>query len=198
MPQGRYRFERLAARQLHDRRGHARRLVRRRRSLGTVDGRTVGRLAGNDTMADIVLTSGQAAIDYDFCEQEPASLSGYVYHDRNNNGRRETGEEPLAGVRLHAARRGRPDRRPDADQRLGLLRIPGAADRHVRRRPNAAGRLSGRDWTRPGRSAARSRHGGEPGRRDPRRFRCCGATRASTTTSANCGRAASRAMSTPN
>ena len=37
-------------------------------------------------------------MDYDFCEHAPASLSGTVYHDRNNNGRYDSGEEPLAGI----------------------------------------------------------------------------------------------------
>lgn len=68
--------------------------------VGTVDGRPLGYVAGEDTLAGITLTSGQAAIDYDFCEHAPASLSGVVYHDRNNNGRVDPGEEPLAGVRV--------------------------------------------------------------------------------------------------
>ena len=45
-----------------------------------------------------MLTSGQSLVDYDFCEHKPASLSGFVYHDRDNDGRRESGEEPVAGV----------------------------------------------------------------------------------------------------
>ncbi len=66
--------------------------------VGTVAGQPVGQLAGDDTIGGITLTSGQAGIDYDFCEHAPASLSGVVYHDRNNNGRVDSGEEPLAGV----------------------------------------------------------------------------------------------------
>ena len=66
--------------------------------VGTVDGQTLGTAAGNDRIDGIVLTSGQSAVDYDFCEHAPASLSGTVYHDRNNNGQYESGEEPLAGV----------------------------------------------------------------------------------------------------
>ncbi len=66
--------------------------------VGTVDGRPMGQLTGDDTIGGITLTSGQTAIDYDFCEHAPASLSGTVYHDRNNNGRVDPGEEPLAGV----------------------------------------------------------------------------------------------------
>jgi len=65
---------------------------------GTVAGRPRGTVSANDTISGIVLTSGEAAVDYDFCEHAPASLAGTVYHDRNNNGRRDPGEEPLAGV----------------------------------------------------------------------------------------------------
>ena len=46
----------------------------------------LGDVTGNDTISAIALTSGQAAIDYDFCEHEPACLSGFVYHDENDNG----------------------------------------------------------------------------------------------------------------
>jgi len=65
---------------------------------GTVEGQSMGQLAGNDRIGGIRLSSGQAGIDYDFCEHAPASLSGVVYHDRNNNGRADAGEEPIAGV----------------------------------------------------------------------------------------------------
>jgi len=66
--------------------------------VGTVEGQSMGQLAGNDRIGAIRLSSGQAGIDYDFCEHAPASLSGVVYHDRNNNGRADAGEEPIAGV----------------------------------------------------------------------------------------------------
>lgn len=57
-----------------------------------------GRLDGNDRITDILMTSGQLLVGYDFCEHEPATLAGFVYHDRNNDGRRDDGEEPIAGV----------------------------------------------------------------------------------------------------
>jgi len=66
--------------------------------VGTVGGQSVGRVAGNDTLGDIALTSGQAAVDYDFCEHEPACISGFVYHDQNDNGRLDTGEDPIPGA----------------------------------------------------------------------------------------------------
>jgi hypothetical protein len=66
--------------------------------VGTVEGQLMGQLAGDDRISGIALTSGQAAIDYDFCEHAPAALSGVVYHDRNTNGRVDPGEEPIAAV----------------------------------------------------------------------------------------------------
>ena len=68
--------------------------------VGTVSGVKVGRLVANDVIGDIVLGAGQAGIDYDFCEHLLASLSGFVYHDANNNGVFDAGEEPIAGVLL--------------------------------------------------------------------------------------------------
>lgn len=68
--------------------------------VGTVDGTRVGALTANDTIGAITLTSGQDGIRYDFCEHRPASVSGHVYHDRDNDGRRETGEEGIGNVRV--------------------------------------------------------------------------------------------------
>ena len=48
-----------------------------------------------DNIAQIELISGDAGHNYDFCEFEPVTLSGVVYHDQNDNGRREPGEEGL-------------------------------------------------------------------------------------------------------
>lgn len=66
--------------------------------VGTVDGATNGAITGNDLVSGIVLTSGQAGVDYDFCEHPPASLAGFVYHDLNDNGRFDSGEAPIAGA----------------------------------------------------------------------------------------------------
>ena len=49
-------------------------------------------------ITQIILGAGDQGIQYDFCEHLPASLSGYVYHDVNDNGLRETGEEAIAAV----------------------------------------------------------------------------------------------------
>ena len=59
-----------------------------------------GKLVPSDTIKAITLVSGTTAVRYDFCEVEPASLSGFVYVDENNNGLRDAGEAPIAGVAL--------------------------------------------------------------------------------------------------
>ncbi len=68
--------------------------------IGTVNSARVGQISANGTLAGIVLASGQSAIDYDFCEHQPVSLSGHVYHDENNNGIRDHGEASISGVHL--------------------------------------------------------------------------------------------------
>ncbi|NLX56443.1 MAG: hypothetical protein GXY58_15155 [Planctomycetaceae bacterium] len=65
---------------------------------GTVDNQVRGQVLDANTITHIQLTAGDDGQDYDFCEHEPSSVSGYVYHDRNNNGLRETGEEAIADV----------------------------------------------------------------------------------------------------
>lgn len=54
-----------------------------------------------DSITGAVLTSGTSGLDYDFGEIRPASLSGHVYVDVNDNGVFDSGEAPLAGVTVH-------------------------------------------------------------------------------------------------
>jgi protocatechuate 3,4-dioxygenase beta subunit len=61
---------------------------------------SAGGTLGHDLVSDIVLISGARGIHYDFCEIPPASVSGFVYVDINNNGLREAGEAPIAGVAM--------------------------------------------------------------------------------------------------
>ncbi len=65
--------------------------------VGTVDGAANGS-AANDRFNNIVLGSGDEGVNYNFCEHEPASIKGTVYHDRNNNGIQDEGEEGIEGV----------------------------------------------------------------------------------------------------
>ena len=67
---------------------------------GHIDGRSVGQVYDSNTVLEIDLRSGDTVRDVEFCEHEPSTLSGLVYHDRNDNGRRDAGEEPIAGVTL--------------------------------------------------------------------------------------------------
>ena len=68
-------------------------------TVGTVDNETVGQLS-NDRISGILLSSGQSAVNYDFCELIPAELCGTVYHDRNDNGRQDAGEEGIENTRI--------------------------------------------------------------------------------------------------
>ena len=66
--------------------------------LGDVSGSARGQLDGNDRLAGIVLTSGEQGVGYDFCEHQPASLSGNVYHDANDDGVYQPSEAGIANV----------------------------------------------------------------------------------------------------
>jgi serine-aspartate repeat-containing protein C/D/E len=66
--------------------------------IGTVDGVKVGTKPGNDIISTITLNGGDDGINYDFCEHLPASVSGHVYHDVNDNGIRQNGEDPIPGT----------------------------------------------------------------------------------------------------
>ncbi len=78
--------------------------VREEQPLGYFSGATfvgsAGGIKGDDIVSNIVLTSGTNAVNYDFCEIPPASISGFVYVDMNNNGIKDPGEAPIAGVIL--------------------------------------------------------------------------------------------------
>ncbi len=65
--------------------------------IGTV---RVGTAVGGGLIRDISLGPGADGVEYNFCEAAPATVSGTVYHDRSNDGRRDSGEEGIAGVRI--------------------------------------------------------------------------------------------------
>ena len=49
-------------------------------------------------MTDILLLSGERATEVDFCEHAPSELSGHVFHDRQNDGRRSDDDPPIGEV----------------------------------------------------------------------------------------------------
>jgi protocatechuate 3,4-dioxygenase beta subunit len=66
--------------------------------VGTINGIHVGAIGGNDLVTQITLNGGEDGIHYDFCEHLPAEVSGYVYHDVDNDGIRDTTESPIPGT----------------------------------------------------------------------------------------------------
>jgi protocatechuate 3,4-dioxygenase beta subunit len=71
-------------------------------TVGQTNGFTNGQLSGTDDIVNIALDGCNAGTGYNFGEkkQQNSDISGFVYTDCNNNGLREAGEEPIAGVRI--------------------------------------------------------------------------------------------------
>lgn len=77
-------------------------------SVASIPGRLNGipglgeRVAGNpDVLTTIRVPSGDSyGTSLDFAEAEPATLSGFVYNDFNNDGSRDTGEAGIADVEI--------------------------------------------------------------------------------------------------
>ncbi|MGL4461148.1 MAG: SdrD B-like domain-containing protein, partial [Planctomycetia bacterium] len=78
-----------------------------------------------DAISAITLTTGVNGVEYNFGELPPASASGFVFVDRNNNGVFDAGEQPLAGVPITVsgtAFAGTPQARP-----LTAADVPGGS-----------------------------------------------------------------------
>ena len=69
-------------------------------AVGTVNGANDGAVASSTVINQVALLGGEDSINNDFSLAQAASLSGYVYHDANNNGIRETGENGIGGVTI--------------------------------------------------------------------------------------------------
>ncbi len=67
---------------------------------GKVGGTNVGSVIDSNRIGSIALVSGSIGQDFDFCELPPASLSGHVYEDVNDDGLRQASERFLAGVTI--------------------------------------------------------------------------------------------------
>jgi len=62
---------------------------------------SVGGVKGTDIVTQILIGSNTSGINYDFCENLPASLSGRVWADPQGDCNWETGGIPLQGVIIH-------------------------------------------------------------------------------------------------
>jgi protocatechuate 3,4-dioxygenase beta subunit len=67
-------------------------------TVGTVNGQPRGAIVSVDILSDINLDGGEDSVNNDFAETLPATLSGHVYYDANNNGVRDAGEAAIAGA----------------------------------------------------------------------------------------------------
>ena len=68
--------------------------------VGTIGNVRVGTSIDGSLIHGITMTPGGIGVEYDFCEALPASISGYVYHDESNEGRRDNGEIPIANAEV--------------------------------------------------------------------------------------------------
>ena len=81
-------------------------------SAGTVEGSGTGTVENDGESRPNIITEiviplgGNVAENYDFKEVLPATLSGHVWHDLNNDGVRDPGEEPIANVAIQITRVG--------------------------------------------------------------------------------------------
>lgn len=97
---GSYRFDSLSKGTYRIREFTPEGLVDGDSHVGWLSGVQVGESVDGGLLQNIVLGAGGQGIEYDFCEAAPATLSGYVYHDQSDDGRKDTGESGIAGVSL--------------------------------------------------------------------------------------------------
>ncbi len=91
-----------------------------------------GSIATNDVISDITLPADTDATEYNFGELRDlgtgtvtASISGHVYHDRNNNGVFDTDEAPIAGVTVRLEGNGNGDVRTTTTNASGYYAFSG-------------------------------------------------------------------------
>jgi len=78
-------------------------------TAGTVGGATRGATDGPDAITGVELLGGEDSIHNDFAEARPASLSGHVYHDADNDGVMDPGEQGIGGATIEVERVGTDD-----------------------------------------------------------------------------------------
>ncbi|MEI8194909.1 MAG: SdrD B-like domain-containing protein, partial [Phycisphaerae bacterium] len=69
-------------------------------TIGTVNTVVDGTLPVQDTFASIVLNQGDHGVQYNFGEIQPASVSGYVYWDKNTSGVKDAADAPISNVTI--------------------------------------------------------------------------------------------------
>ncbi|WP_449224078.1 MSCRAMM family protein [Aporhodopirellula rubra] len=61
---------------------------------------SIGSAVDGGRISHVQLPSGGYGESYNFCEAAPGSIAGQVYHDRDNDGVRDSGEEAIGNVSL--------------------------------------------------------------------------------------------------
>lgn len=69
-------------------------------SAGQVDGEDRGTVVSENIISEITLVGGEDSIENNFAESLPASLAGTVYHDVDNDGVLDQGENGISGVTI--------------------------------------------------------------------------------------------------
>ena len=97
---GHYRFDNLAPDTYQVRETQPSGYLSVGATAGNVAGQQRGAVENVNQLTGIALGPNENSVSNDFAEIKPARLSGYVYHDRNNNGLMEAGESPIAGAEI--------------------------------------------------------------------------------------------------
>ncbi|HEV2968343.1 MAG TPA: SdrD B-like domain-containing protein [Pirellulales bacterium] len=69
-------------------------------TAGSVNGTTDGTVVSRLIVSQVDLLGGEDSIQNDFALAQAVNISGYVYHDANNDGIRESGEQGIGGVTI--------------------------------------------------------------------------------------------------
>lgn len=71
---------------------------------GNVDGTTRGDVLDQDTITNVTLVGGESSVENNFGEIRPASISGHVYHDADNDGVFDSNETGIGSARVTVER----------------------------------------------------------------------------------------------
>jgi protocatechuate 3,4-dioxygenase beta subunit len=69
-------------------------------TAGTDEGVPDGQATSGTVISEITVLGGDSSVKNNFALVQPVTLSGYVYHDANDDGQREPGEQGIGGVQL--------------------------------------------------------------------------------------------------